>query len=63
MSLSPVPASGTTRVGNPKYDVSADGARFLMITRTDTVDTAATPSQIHVVLNWTQELSERAPIN
>ena len=35
------------------YDVSPDGQRFLMIKDSDT---ESFPSQINVVLNWTEEL-------
>jgi eukaryotic-like serine/threonine-protein kinase len=39
------------------YDVSADGQRFLMIKAKE----EATPTQINVVLNWTEELKGRVP--
>jgi len=37
------------------YDVSLDGTRFLMI-KTASTDTTATPADMVVVLNWTEEL-------
>jgi serine/threonine-protein kinase len=37
------------------YDVSLDGQRFLMIKSAST-DTTATPADMVVVLNWTEEL-------
>jgi eukaryotic-like serine/threonine-protein kinase len=40
------------------YDVSLDGKRFLMIKRAAT-DTTATPADMVVVLNWTQELKQK----
>ena len=48
--------------GGRRYDLSPGGARFLMITvgGQTTEDASA---QIHVVLNWTQELLERVPID
>ncbi len=48
-------------VGNPNYDVSADGSRFLMITSAGDAGASDTPSQIHVVLNWSEALKARAP--
>ena len=38
------------------YDISPDGKRFLMVKLSSEDD-------LHVVLNWTQELLERVPIN
>jgi serine/threonine-protein kinase len=49
----PTPATG------PNYDVSADGQRFLMLKPSDQ-ETAA-PTQINVVLNWSEELKRRVP--
>ncbi len=46
--------------GNPNYDVSADGQRFLMIAEGETDDTSP-PAQIVVVENWTEELKARVP--
>ncbi len=44
-------------VGNERnYDVSADGQRFLMV-----LDTSA--GELHVVINWFEELKSRAPTN
>jgi serine/threonine-protein kinase len=40
------------------YDVSLDGKRFLMIKKAST-DTTATPADMVVVLNWTEELREK----
>ena len=47
-----------TNVG-PNYDVSPDGQRFLMV---QAVEEGA-PTQIKVVLNWTEELKRLAPTN
>ena len=41
----------------PDYDVTPDGQRFLMIER----DQESTPTQIHVVLNWFEELKRLVP--
>ena len=45
--------------------VSPDGQRFLFLREPVTItgDEDAEPSQIHVVLNWFQELTERVPFN
>ena len=49
----------TTRIspGNPYYDISRDGQRFLMIKAVE-----GNTSKIHVVLNWFEELKERVPM-
>jgi Tol biopolymer transport system component len=49
----PTPATGTN------YDVSPDGQRFLMLKPSEQ-ETAA-PTQINVVLNWSEELRRRVP--
>jgi len=43
----------------PNYDVSRDGQRFLMIKPNEQQGQTAT--QIHVVLNWFEELKRRVP--
>jgi len=43
----------------PNYDVSRDGQRFLMLKPVEQQTTALT--QIHVVLNWFEELKRRVP--
>ena len=49
-------------VGNPNYDVGADG-RFLMV-RTDRLTGAdAASPRVTVVLNWAEELRERVPVD
>jgi len=40
------------------YDVSPDGERFLMMKESEE---AASPTQINVVLNWTEELKQKSP--
>jgi eukaryotic-like serine/threonine-protein kinase len=49
----PTPATG------PNYDVSPDGQRFLVLKPSEQ-ETAA-PTQINVVLNWSEELKRRVP--
>ncbi len=46
----------STPGGYPNYDVSLDGTRFIMI-ETD----ATERNEIHVVLNWSEELKRLAP--
>ena len=41
--------------GSQTYDVSPDGQRFILVQPTDQ------SSQLHVVLNWFEELNERVP--
>ena len=43
----------------PNYDVDLDGERFVMV---KDIEGTSDASQIHVVLNWHQELLERVPI-
>jgi hypothetical protein len=50
-----VPATGPVT----NYDVSPNGQRFLMIKPTEQAQAA--PTQINVVLNWTEELKQRVP--
>ena len=40
------------------YDVAPDGKHFVMITQEDV---NATPNELNVVVNWTEELKRRAP--
>jgi Tol biopolymer transport system component len=48
-----------TPVTFPNYDVSRDGQRFLMLKPTEQAEAA--PTQINVVLNWTEELKRLVP--
>jgi len=47
-------------VGVPNYDVAPDGQRFLMVKGSETVGPV---TEINVVLNWTEELKRRVPVN
>ena len=47
-----------TPQGNPNYDVSPDGRRFLMVQQAD----GAGPVDVQLVLNWDAELKARAPV-
>ncbi len=40
------------------YDISPDGKSLIMITSTEM---SSPPSQIHVILNWSEELKRRVP--
>jgi serine/threonine-protein kinase len=44
----------------PWWDVTPDGERFLMLKPAESQ--AAAPTQIHVVLNWFEELKTKAPV-
>ena len=46
--------------GRANYDVSPDGKRFLMLKPVE--QEQAAPTQINVVLNWTEELKRLVPI-
>ncbi len=56
-------AGSTTRGYDLRgYDVSPDGRRFLMVKENAPGNTPASPSTaIVVVLNWAEELKQRAP--
>lgn len=41
-------------IGNPDYDVTTDGQRFLMLKRND----ASAPVKLHVILNWDRVLAD-----
>jgi serine/threonine-protein kinase len=47
-------------VTGPDYGISPDGQRFLMI-KAPMPDTASSPQQLNVVLNWFDELKRLAP--
>lgn len=53
------------RFGSPGrgYDISPDGQRFLMIKDASSATEDRAALGINVVLNWRQELLERAPVN
>jgi hypothetical protein len=44
----------------PNYDVSPDGQRFLVLKPSESAQVA--PTQINVVLNWFEELKQKAPV-
>jgi serine/threonine-protein kinase len=48
----------TGYLGLANYDVAPDGQHFLMIKQEES---AATPKELNVILNWPEELKRRAP--
>jgi len=46
-------------IGPPNFDVSSDGQRFLAVKPVE--QAAAAPTQINVVLNWSEELKQKVP--
>jgi Tol biopolymer transport system component len=65
-----VQTSPTFRAGTPKmlfestnssfYDVSPDGRRFVMVK--PSAPTQSSTNEVHVVLNWAEELRRRVPL-
>jgi hypothetical protein len=45
--------------GMVNYDVARDGQRFLMVRS----EASSSPTQVEIVLNWTEELKRRVPTN
>jgi hypothetical protein len=56
---SELPISGTTHgeTAFRNYDITSDGRRFLVLLPAASTEAA----QIHVVLNWLEELKQRLP--
>jgi dipeptidyl aminopeptidase/acylaminoacyl peptidase len=50
------PGQGYVGLGN--YDIAADGEHLLMLKQEDT---STSPTELNVVLNWSEELKRRAP--
>jgi serine/threonine-protein kinase len=48
--------TGPFETGSPQFDISPDGASFIMVE----ADPDARPTQIHLVLNWVEELKRYA---
>jgi hypothetical protein len=46
-------------LSTPKYDVSSDGQRFLMLEPSEQAQAA--PTQINVVLNWFEDVKQKVP--
>ena len=46
-------------MGLRNYDVARDGEHFVMVARED--DPNATPNELNVIVNWTEELKRRVP--
>jgi tRNA A-37 threonylcarbamoyl transferase component Bud32 len=50
--------AGEGYVGLGNYDIAADGEHLLMLNQENT---AASPKELNVILNWSEELKRRAP--
>jgi serine/threonine-protein kinase len=50
------PGEGYVALGN--YDIAADGEHLMMLKQEDT---ATSPKELNVILNWSEELKRRAP--
>ena len=58
-----LPIEGFTIVAfHRDYDITPDGERLLMVFPADQTEDATTMTQINIVLNWFQELTERVPL-
>ena len=53
--------SYANRLNDATYDVSQDGRRFLMIKDVQEAERDTSPTNVVVVLNWTEELKLRLP--
>ena len=49
-----------TSASFPWWDVTPDGERFLMLKPVESP--ASGPTQINIVLNWFEELKQKAPV-
>jgi serine/threonine protein kinase len=45
----------------PRWDISPDGKRFLMMKESGKASTGEAPRKINIVLNWLEELKQRVP--
>jgi Tol biopolymer transport system component len=45
----------------PRWDISPDGKRFLMMKESGQTSTGGAPRKINIVLNWLEELKARVP--
>jgi len=54
-------ASSVWEGGSPRWDISSDGQRFLMIKNTDEADPAFAQASIAVVDNWFEDLRRLTP--
>jgi hypothetical protein len=54
-----IPSFLMGRLSNGVYDVSPDGQRFLFVKANVEY---GPPDEVHVVLNWTEELKQLAPV-
>jgi Tol biopolymer transport system component len=59
--LFPVAAGFRVSTNTAAYDIDVSGEGFIMVLAGETLD-GASSQQIHVVLNWFEELKERVPV-
>jgi hypothetical protein len=60
----PVGLPGTVTTGSGSYDITRDGSAFLAIAPASAaLPTAVEAQEIHIVLNWFEELKRLAPVN
>ena len=50
-------------IRNRTYDIAPDGARLLMVKATEGVDRVQSPTELHLVQNWFEELTQRVPVD
>ena len=50
--------TGPFETGSPQFDVSPDGTSFVMVE----ADPDASPTQIHLVTHWAQDLARIVPM-
>ena len=60
-STVPIP-DALMQEGTRDYDITPDGERILMIVPADAPEVEDRPPEIHVVLNWFEELKARVPV-
>ena len=60
LNTTPMPIEGIVTAGARPYDMDRDGKHFLMMFPKAQADTTA-GEQIHVVLNWFEELKRLVP--
>ena len=50
-------------IRNRTYDITPDGARLLMVKAIGGVDRVQSPTELHLVFNWFEELTQRVPVD
>jgi len=57
----PYPLDTAGAGGTPNYDISPDGDQFIFVEQNSSIGGEGS-AQIHIVLNWHQELTTRVPV-